>query len=1120
MFLSPFVSRVELAAAPGIPHLAQTGARALYLARQIQTHPHTPTLMIVRDRKEAEAYQEYLRTLGIDDCPFYPTPSLSPYAWSGEERHSCVQRHQIRLQLQHSEQPPRCIFATYKSLSHLLMDNLTWYQATLNLYQGERIAPPLIVQRLIQAGYQPCGGMPEPGEFTRRGAVIDVYPVGSTKLLRMEWFDDEIESLRWLQPTDTLKAFENTTAATIAPAYEWLIPAQQEELIAQLLSLGLNPAIEPLRSFQYRPEQAAFLSLMGPTTSLAGLMPAGTHIFWDEGLKAKALAYHAQLDEEFQQSGGPRRHLPQTLLESELAALKHQEFLPHDGRVQGALLPPVERNFDAMARSFQRWLAEGWQLSVVTQQPQRILSILQERNCPAQLQEVLAPGQKAVGVIRGHLPEGFAYAPMNWFCFSDHELFEGQVRVIRKQAVTGRQKSPITRLSQLKEGMLIVHEVHGVGRYQGLVQFNTTGQVREYLSVHYAGTDRLLVPIEQMHRLHLYHGVGESQVKLNKLGGSDWERAKQKVKQALIEVAEELLRTEARRQQSEGFAVPPDTAWQQEMESAFPYQETPDQLKAIQETKLDMEAPLPMNRLICGDVGFGKTEVALRAAFKAAAAGRQVAFLCPTTILAHQHYQLLKERFAPYPVRVELLSRYKTGKESDQIFAEIKSGAVDVVVATHRLLSKKLSFHNLGLMIIDEEHRFGVLQKEKLKALQPNIDILTMSATPIPRTLHTALGGLKALSLIETPPTNRLPIKTLVEPYSEEVLKKAILEEMQRGGQVYYVHNRVKDIESIASKIQEIVPQARIRIAHGQMSKQELETTMWDFYNYEFDVLICTTIIESGLDISNVNTLIVERVELLGLAQIHQLRGRVGRSSAQGYAYLLYDPLKPLTREAHERLLVVKEFTQLGSGYYIALKDMEIRGIGNLVGPQQHGNIVTVGFETYCQLLEETVAQLRGEADPGRRHRTCTLDLNIPAFIPEDWIPDLAEKMTYYRSLAYADTTKVVDRLRQQAVAQYGPMPMAADALWRISRVRIRATHLGLFKAGYTEDWLDFEGTIDESLFVKAQRLQKALRHWSWSPERLRHPKAGLRDKNLSRLETLVDTLWKVSALEESEDVE
>lgn len=1085
-----------------IPNLATPGAWAIYLQQLTQSHP--TTVMFLETRQEIEQLLSFLKVFGVEDCVYYPTPHLSPYDWSGDERMNSHQRHAIRYRLLNTPTPPKCILTTYKAATHLIMDNITWYQSTLTLYPGDIMSPPEIVQHLIQSGYEPVSWVSEHGQFTRRGAVLDVYPVGCDEVVRLEWFDDEIENVFTYHLNDNLSKPQKQKYVTIPPAFEWLIPTEPKALKAKLKENNQENYLSFLQHMEYRPELYQIMRYFHPVTTLMGCLPKESVLVWPEDIWLKCKSYVYKLDQRAKEQEFSPMHFG---LE-EMKTL-HQSYTQHcltgpDGKVFPVLLPPLEKSLSKIAERLQAEVNAGQKVSVVSPRPERIKQILLDNHCAVSTHA----GKWVDGhvqVISGTLPEGFVYPPSQWLCFSDRELFEEKGGLAKKK----QRKRPrmALKLNQLKPQMLVVHDIHGVGRYHGLVQYSTTGETREYLSLHYANEDRLLVPVEQMHRLQIYQGVGSDHLKLHKLGGGEWERAKAKVQKNLIEIAEKLLQTEAERMKAEGVSFPEDGHWQQEMEEAFPYEETPDQLRAIQEAKVDMEKSTPMNRLICGDVGFGKTEVALRSAFKAAISGYQVAFLAPTTILAHQHYQVLKDRFATYPVRVELLSRYRNAKESNAIFKEIQAGDIDIVVATHRILSKHLSFKKLGLLIIDEEHRFGVNQKEKLKQLQPNVDILTMSATPIPRTLNIALGGLKSLSLIETPPPNRQSIKTEVSPYDEKVIQTAIYNELQRNGQIYYIHNRVKSIHEVGKKIEELAPQARVRVAHGQMSKQELERTMWDFYHHAFDILVCTTIVESGLDISNVNTLIIEEVERLGLAQIHQLRGRVGRSNIQAYAYLLHDEKKPLTKEARQRLTVIQEYSHLGSGYYLSLKDMEIRGIGNIIGPQQHGNIVTVGFETYCQMLEETLSILRGEAPDERPFNACVVDLNLSAYIPDEWIAEPLEKMRYYRALANAVELTYIEHLKKEAIQKFGPIPYQAETLWRISGIRIMGNDLRIEKISYQGDAIELSFLLPLTGFDAAQKQHPTLQKWQQKQQLLCRKKLGQGNKNLDFIEPALKAL-------------
>jgi len=596
--------------------------------------------------------------------------------------------------------------------------------------------------------------------------------------------------------------------------------------------------------------------------------------------------------------------------------------------------------------------------------------------------------------------------------------------------------------AELRPGDLVVHIHHGIGRYRGIVRKVVDGVPRDYLHLEYAEGDALYVPTDQIHLVQRYVGVEGHEPKIHRLGAADWEREKRRVREATQQIARELLELYARREVARGHAFSPDTPWQREMEAAFEYEETPDQWKAIEDVKRDMESPRPMDRLVAGDVGYGKTEVAVRAAFKAVMDGKQVAVLAPTTLLAQQHYHVFTSRFRPYPIRVELLSRFRTPKEIRGVLEALASGEVDVVIGTHRLLQKDVRFRDLGLVIIDEEQRFGVLHKERLKQLRTTVDVLTLTATPIPRTLHMSLVGLRDLSVMETPPDARQPIRTTVAEWSEELVREAIRRELGRGGQVYVVHNRVETIERAARRIQTLVPEARVGIAHGQMPEGRLEQVMLDFLGGRYDVLVCTTIVEIGLDLPNVNTILVEDAHTLGLAQLYQLRGRVGRSDRQAYAYFLYPRGVRLTPEAEERLAAMREFTELGSGLRLAMRDLEIRGAGNLLGPEQHGHLAAVGFELYTRLLEEAIRRLRGEfveelPDP-------VIELRIPAYIPAEYVSEEAQRLGIYRRLATLRSAEEAQVLREELVDRYGALPQPVVNLLEIATLREEARALGV----------------------------------------------------------------------------
>ncbi|HMW89333.1 MAG TPA: transcription-repair coupling factor [Candidatus Obscuribacter sp.] len=765
-----------------------------------------------------------------------------------------------------------------------------------------------------------------------------------------------------------------------------------------------------------------------------------------------------------------------------------EEEAPPVGQVSSTInfdCQPIERfgnQLNVLAERVKSWRKDGYHILLCTEQPQRILGILKEWDCaatyiaggdsdethipPSAKDESIAPGvpkalpedllgdlssalgarenkekqagKEKIWVCRHGFSHGFRLLDAGLVCITDAEMFGVKRKpTIYRRPVIEKNYERFTSIADLKVGDYVVHIKHGIGQFVGVQRIRIDTQEREHLRIQYAGDDVLYVPVDQINLLSRYRGAGDSPPRLSRFGGAEWESTKRRVKKSIKQVAEDLGNLYAMRAKQEGYQCTPDTPWQYEMEEAFPYEETPDQWQAIQDVKNDLESSKPMDRLICGDVGFGKTEIAIRGVFKTVMSGKQVAVLVPTTILAQQHYNNMADRFAPYPVKVGLLSRFRTAKEQREVAKRLTSGECDVVIGTHRMLQKDIAFKDLGLVVIDEEQRFGVAHKERLKQLRVMVDVMTMSATPIPRTLYMALSGARDMSIINTPPTNRAPIKTFVGEYKLPLVRTAILHEMERGGQVYFVHNRVENIEQIAAEVKMLVPEARIAIGHGQMGERDLENVMLAFLAHEYDVLVCTTIIESGLDIPNVNTIIINDADKLGLAQMYQLRGRVGRSEVQAYAYCLYKPSKVLSEQAQGRLKAIREFTSLGSGYQIALRDMEIRGVGNILGAEQHGHMISVGFDLYCKLLEESVAELKGEAVA--QDYDTAVDINVTAYIPESYIQDNEQRLVEYKRLADVKTERELSMLMTEWKDRFGNIPKETEQLVKVVRLRLLA---------------------------------------------------------------------------------
>ncbi|NDD30894.1 MAG: transcription-repair coupling factor, partial [Proteobacteria bacterium] len=708
-------------------------------------------------------------------------------------------------------------------------------------------------------------------------------------------------------------------------------------------------------------------------------------------------------------------------------------FLPTEG------VPGFSSRIDDFAAYALDLAAKGETVAVVTHQAARLRHIVQRADELGRLSDEARPGR--VCVMGGQLLEGFRLEGQLTLV-TDREIL-GVAR--RQRFATPSERGSTLRLEDLSVGDAVVHVSHGIGRFEGLKTLQILGSSRDFLELSYLRGDRVFVPVEQMQNVSKYVGLdGGGSPSLSKLGGAEWQKTRQRVATQIKDMADQLLQLYAERKAHPGHGFSPDGVWMDDLEAAFPYDETPDQEKAIAAVKADMESELPMDRLVCGDVGFGKTEVAVRAAFKAVLDNRQVAVLVPTTVLAQQHGRTFAERLEPFPVKVGVLSRFRTPREQRETVKAVNAGEVDVIVGTHRLLQKDVKFSNLGLVIIDEEQHFGVEHKERLKELRAQVDVITLTATPIPRTLQMSLAGVRDLSLIETPPEARLPIKTYLFETAPEVVRGAITRELDRGGQVFFVYNRVRGIEKMAAELRDLVPQARIAVGHGQMSEGQLEHVIGEFVTGAYDILLCTTIIESGIDMPNVNTIVVYDAHRFGLGQLYQLRGRVGRSPTQAYCYLLYPPHKSLSREAELRLETIRDFTALGSGYQIALRDLEIRGAGNLLGAEQSGQIASVGFSLYCQMLEEAVAQAKGRKPRGLEAPTPVMELPVEAFLPDGYVPDAKQKITLYRRLAEATEAGQVDGIAAEMRDRFGALPTAAENLVRFVHLKLEAVALGV----------------------------------------------------------------------------
>ena len=1009
-----------------------TAFSRLLIAKYIREISHKKVLFITSTEQAALKYSTDINKIWGLESEILPYQNISPY----ETLLGSLYDYQKQINI--FKTLPDLVFAPIKVFTEKFPDKNFLELNSLNLNVGDSISQTELLKKLSIMGYKRATMVSDIGEFSIRGDIADIYSL-EEKPFRIEFWGDEIVDIRYFD-NETQKSIEKIKKANILPIYKFLLPKEAPEEFSKQLkdSFYEEGFFEGISVYQ--------------TTFNKNLVSALDYLedyilVFDENAEITTKLTH--IDENFVQSYNEA--LKNNLIEplSDLNHYTEKDFLNKTAGFQKIMLNNFlsdetnnvididARNiqiFDADMEKFAEYLLnkKEYQIIIATDYKERVKEILDEFEI------------YNVTYIDNIVSQGTEFPNCKFLIITDKELFNKR----QKDLPSGRKRrykekaEYIENINDIKEGEYVVHTIHGVGVYQGLTKQEFDGELKDYLTIEYANKDRLHIPAEQINMLCRYRGSGQIKPKLSRMGGSDWENTKSRVKKEVETIAYDLLRLYARRKMQEGITFAEDSPLQVEMEEAFEYIETPDQNKAINDIKSDMENSTPMDRLICGDVGFGKTEVAMRAMFKAITNLKQVAVIVPTTVLALQHYQTIQERFKPFGINVELLCRFRSPKEQKETIKNLATGKCDVVVATHKLLQDNITFKDLGLLVIDEEHRFGVRHKEKLKEFRENIDIISMSATPIPRTLYMSLSGIKDISIINTPPQNRLPIKTFVGEYNEQTVKNAIINELDRDGQVFYLYNRVETIEEFKHELQKIVPNAKIAIGHGQLNEKQLEEVIVDFSNHESDILLCTTIIENGLDIPNANTIIIHESDKLGLAQLYQLRGRVGRSEKQAYCYCLYKKSKELTKEATERLKAIKEFTTLGSGYRIAMRDVEIRGVGNILGTKQHGHMVNVGFDTYCQLLEETVLELKGEKT--ERNKPAIVDINTTAFIPDDWVGSTEQKMIEYKRLADVKNETELDYIISEWKDRFSRIPTEVENLIKLIKLRLLATECAI----------------------------------------------------------------------------
>ena len=990
------------------------------------------------------------------------------------------------------------VITTIDGCVDMLMPLQRYRDNIIHFKNSDIIDTEKLISKLVGIGYTRVPMIDGQGQFAVRGGIIDIFSYTDETPVRIELWDDEIDSIRFFD-VESQRSVEKIQTYDVFPATEWILSEDEidagfekvkDEVEKQLVTLGNDKkkktqqemdACNRLRhayaDFERTRDYSKFiLSFTDEIEGFTDYFPKDETVFvLDEPdrimERMELISYEYEESMKNRLEGGyvvasqtklmrPIAEVYKNMQSSRLMLLSSLDYKPKMLkpadylRIDARSISSYNNSFEYLADDINKYKRTGYRVVLVCNsrtRAARIVADLEELGTQSYFSEdydkEIMPG--TVMVTYGNIHRGFEYPLIGFVIITENDIFTSRTRKKQKKKYEGRS---IAGFNELNVGDYVVHEMHGLGVYKGIEKITVEGVEKDYIKIEYAGNSNLYVLATQLDRLQKYAASDtEKKPKLNKLGSVEWNKTKAKVHGAVEEIAKDLVELYSIRQNQKGYAFGPDTVWQKEFEEMFPYEETDDQLNAIADTKADMESTRIMDRLICGDVGYGKTEVAIRAAFKAVQEGKQVAYLVPTTILAQQHFNTFEQRMKNFPLKVAQLSSFRTNKEIKETLADLKKGFVDVVIGTHRLLSKDVEFKDLGLLIIDEEQRFGVAHKEKIKKLKNNIDVLTLSATPIPRTLHMSLVGIRDMSVLEEPPVDRVPIQTFVTEHNDEMIREAINRELARGGQVYYVYNRVRSIDEAAAHIQELVPQANVAFAHGQMEKRELEKIMVDFINGDIDVLISTTIIETGMDISNVNTMIIEDADKFGLSQLYQLRGRVGRSNRTAYAFLLYRRDRMLTEVAEKRLSAIREFSDFGSGFKIAMKDLEIRGAGNDLGKSQHGHMAAVGYDLYCKMLNEAVNDLKGIKN--EYSFETNVDLSVDAYIPSTYIKSEYQKLDIYKRIAAIESEEELSDMKDELVDRYGSLSTPAVNLLNIALIKSMAHKIGI---------MEMKGTIED----------------------------------------------------------
>lgn len=1123
--LESFCSLADGVKMPGVRMLYGPDAsqRAHVIAALVHK-TQRPALVVVSNELAAQRMTEDLNLLLDNGARNLPARDISFLKTAASSRELSIRRIEALGDCVSGKAAALVVSAD--CMQHRLMPPERFAEYVIKIDETMRMEPSELIEKLVGAGYERVQMVEGRGQCALRGGILDVYPVGEVNALRIEFFDDEIDSIRSFDVM-TQRSISKRTCAVLYPAAEILLRAEDGIAAARALrhqlQLGAEDRkavrqkkieeqfnLQPFDEFMKQTEdeeesaQARAMPSRPLTRNYAAVLEAletGRYFDAADSLLPVLLNY-AALPQDYLENPFIVLDQPERLRErcenrglefreQFRAAMEREEALP----IQAELLIPYDQvlsrirggsvlitsmmlrsendfkmdqlvkieslnamayasNVRELATDVKKWISDGWKIVLMAggkARGERLEKALREQEVFAPFEEEIpqtVEGGKPV-ILPFTLGHGFLYPDIRFAMIAESDIFGVNRQKSRTRTPSGEKISAFT---DLRVGDYVVHENYGIGQYMGTVRLASEGTYRDFLHISYQGADKLYVPTDQLDRVQKYIGSEGNAPRLNRLSGGEWQKQKSKVKQSIQEIAGDLLKLYAQREAAPGHAFEPDTPWQREFEDEFPYEETPDQLTAIEDIKRDMESNRAMDRLLCGDVGYGKTEVALRAIFKAVMGGKQAAMLAPTTILVQQHFNTMRTRFGHFPVRIEMISRFKTAAEQKQILKKLETGEVDVVVGTHRLLAKDVKFKNLGLLVVDEEQRFGVTHKEAIKKMKQSVDVLTLTATPIPRTLHMSMVGIRDMSLLQSPPEERYPVQTYVVEYSDGLVRDAILRELARGGQVYVLHNRVQSIDVMYNRLKKLVPEAKIAVGHGQMREHALEDVMMDFYEGKFDVLLCTTIIEAGLDVPRANTLIVCDADRFGLAQLYQLRGRVGRSNRLAYAYLTVNPNKVLTETADRRLSAIREFTEFGSGFRIAMRDLEIRGAGNLLGNEQSGFMASVGYDLYVKMIEETVREMRGDTSKG--NIDTRVDVKVDAYLPKEYVSDDLMRLEMYKKIASIQSEEGSEDLVDELIDRFGDLSQPVLNLITLSNLRSTCSSLAIDHVSQKENAL------------------------------------------------------------------